>query len=36
MATIHKKLNDISYETTELIVMEFHIKYLYDGYTRSS
>ena len=25
MATIHEKKNDISYETTELILLKFHI-----------
>ena len=34
MATVHKKnSNEISYETTELIVMKFRIQHLYDGYT---
>ena len=28
-----KKLNDISYETTEPILMKFHIYHLCDGYT---
>ena len=29
-----KKSNDVSYETTEPILMKFHIKHLCDGYTR--
>ena len=37
MATIHeKKSNDISYENIEPILMKFHIKHLYDGYTKFS
>ena len=37
MATVHeKKLNDISYETTEPILMKFHSKRLYDSCTKFS
>ena len=28
--------NDIAYETTEPILMKFHIQHLYDGYTKIS
>ena len=31
-----KNLNDISYETTEPILMKFHIKHLYVGCTKFS
>ena len=35
MATVREnKSNDISNETTEPILMKFHSKHLYDGYTK--
>ena len=37
MATVHEKnSNDISYKTTEPILMNFHFKHLYDGYIKVS
>ena len=37
MATVREKnSNDISYETTKPVIMKFHIKHLYDDYTRFS
>ena len=37
MATVYEKnSNDISYETTQQILIKFHNKHLYDSYTRLS